>query len=97
MVKQATDSVYDLLSDTPPHPGPRRYVYLAGPIAGCSFKEATDWREAVAADFLPGPVRGKAEGQSHEPVLNDGVGNGLHGLLVGGEARLLVESLVRRD
>lgn len=34
----------------------RRFVYLAGPIAGCSFKEATNWREAVAGDFAPGIV-----------------------------------------
>ncbi len=33
-----------------------RYVYLAGPIAGCSYKEATNWREAVVEDFAPGIV-----------------------------------------
>ncbi len=33
-----------------------RYVYLAGPISGCSYKEATDWREAVTEDFAPGIV-----------------------------------------
>jgi len=33
-----------------------RFVYLAGPIAGCSYKQATDWREAVQTDFLPGIV-----------------------------------------
>ena len=33
-----------------------RYVYLAGPIAGCSFKEATDWRAAVSSEFLPGII-----------------------------------------
>jgi len=32
----------------------KKFVYLAGPIAGCSFKQATDWREAVSASFLPG-------------------------------------------
>ena len=48
----------DVLGVCPPkkHQGPRRYVYLAGPIAGCSFKEATNWREAVSADFLPGII-----------------------------------------
>lgn len=34
----------------------KRFIYLAGPIAGCSYKEATDWREAVQEDFLPGIV-----------------------------------------
>lgn len=33
-----------------------KYIYLAGPIAGCSYKEATNWREAVSEDFLPGIV-----------------------------------------
>ncbi len=33
-----------------------RYVYLAGPIAGCSYKEATNWREAVVEGFAPGIV-----------------------------------------
>lgn len=31
-----------------------KFIYLAGPIAGCSYKEATNWREAVVRDFLPG-------------------------------------------
>ncbi len=34
----------------------KRFVYLAGPIAGCSYKEATDWREAVVQDFAPGII-----------------------------------------
>lgn len=33
-----------------------KYIYLAGPIAGCSYKEATSWREAVCEDFEPGIV-----------------------------------------
>lgn len=40
-------------------------VYLSGPIAGCTFAEATDWREYVADRLAPGlvavsPMRGKA-------------------------------------
>jgi nucleoside 2-deoxyribosyltransferase len=41
------------------------YVYLAGPVAGCSYAEATDWRRDVA-DVLEdvgytvlSPMRGK--------------------------------------
>lgn len=36
---------------------PIKTVYLAGPIAGCSYAEATDWRKAVASGFTPG-IRG---------------------------------------
>jgi nucleoside 2-deoxyribosyltransferase len=39
-------------------------VYLAGPITGCSYNEATDWRRYVANKLRPGvdclsPLRGK--------------------------------------
>lgn len=34
----------------------KRYIYLAGPIAGCSYGEATDWREYVTARFMPGII-----------------------------------------
>lgn len=39
--------------------------YLAGPITGCSYEGATDWREGVTADLLQhgiqgiSPMRGK--------------------------------------
>lgn len=41
-----------------------RYVYLAGPIFGVSFDDATEWRALVKARFAPGikgvsPMRGK--------------------------------------
>ena len=26
----------------------RKYIYLAGPIAGCTENEATEWRDEVA-------------------------------------------------
>lgn len=29
----------------------KRFVYLAGPIAGCTYGEATDWRLQVAGDI----------------------------------------------
>lgn len=43
----------------------RRFVYLAGPISGMSYGEATDWRKEVSGLFLPGivgvsPMRMKA-------------------------------------
>lgn len=40
-------------------------VYLAGPITGCSYKGAVDWREAIAEELLAlglrcaSPMRGK--------------------------------------
>lgn len=34
----------------------RRFVYLAGPISGMSYGEATDWRQAITSLFLPGIV-----------------------------------------
>lgn len=33
-----------------------KFVYLAGPIFGVSYKEANDWREDIKAKFLPGIV-----------------------------------------
>ena len=33
-----------------------RYVYLAGPIAGCTEEEATEWREYVCTYFTHGIV-----------------------------------------
>ena len=34
----------------------KRFIYLAGPIVGCTYKQATNWREAVGDGFLPGIV-----------------------------------------
>lgn len=34
----------------------RRFVYLAGPISGLSYKEAVNWRDSVQKLFLPGIV-----------------------------------------
>ena len=34
----------------------KKFVYLAGPISGCDFDEATYWRDAVSRKFLPGIV-----------------------------------------
>ena len=31
-----------------------KHIYLAGPIAGCTYAEATDWRDSVTAAFDPG-------------------------------------------
>lgn len=31
-----------------------KFVYLAGPIAGCDYGEATDWREYVSGKFRNG-------------------------------------------
>lgn len=33
-------------------------VYLAGPISGCSYGEATDWRDAVIADLATAGIKG---------------------------------------
>ncbi len=33
-----------------------KYVYLAGPIAGCSYGEATDWRKEACGWFGPGII-----------------------------------------
>ncbi len=43
---------------------PDHYVYLAGPIRGCSYRGATDWREYVKSKLPAGvhalsPMRGK--------------------------------------
>lgn len=43
---------------------PDHYVYLAGPIRGCSYRGATDWREYVKGKLPAGvhalsPMRGK--------------------------------------
>jgi nucleoside 2-deoxyribosyltransferase len=32
----------------------KRFVYLAGPISGCNYGEAVDWRQHVSGLFLPG-------------------------------------------
>jgi len=45
--------------------GSRPRVYLAGPITGLNYQGATDWREHVIEELLPGiigvsPMRGKA-------------------------------------
>lgn len=37
---------------------PRRFVYLAGPIAGCTHEEAKDWREYVAENLKPHGIIG---------------------------------------
>ena len=34
----------------------KKYVYLAGPIAGCTEEEATEWREYVCTYFPHGIV-----------------------------------------
>ncbi len=52
-----------------------RYVYLAGPIAGTTYKEATDWRQSVTDMFSPGivgisPMRLK-EWCKRIPVIQD--------------------------
>jgi len=52
-----------------------RYVYLAGPIAGATYEEATDWRQSVADQFSPGiigvsPMRLK-EWCERIPVIRD--------------------------
>ena len=44
--------------------GNRPRVYLAGPITGCTYQGATNWRDAVAAQLAPdivgvSPMRGK--------------------------------------
>lgn len=35
----------------------QHFVYLAGPISGCSYKGATDWREYIV-QLLPDNIRG---------------------------------------
>jgi hypothetical protein len=35
----------------------KHFVYLAGPISGCSYEGATDWREYVISN-LPDSIRG---------------------------------------
>lgn len=37
---------------------PARFVYLAGPILGCNFGEANDWRTAVAEKLRPHGIIG---------------------------------------
>jgi len=44
--------------------GSRPRIYLAGPITGLNYEGATDWRESVSEQLLPGiigvsPMRGK--------------------------------------
>ena len=34
----------------------KKYVYLAGPIAGCTEEEATEWREYVCTYFTHGII-----------------------------------------
>lgn len=33
-----------------------RYIYLAGPISGCNYGQATDWRDHVGTLFSPGII-----------------------------------------
>lgn len=49
-----------------------RYVYLAGPISGKDYREATDWREWVRSHLAPGlvgvsPMRMKEWYKDHDP------------------------------
>lgn len=53
----------------------KRFVYLAGPIAGTTYKEATNWRQFVTDRFSPGivgvsPMRLK-EWCKRIPVIQD--------------------------
>lgn len=54
-----------------------QYVYLAGPIAGCTADEAQDWRHRVAADLPTGfvgvnPLRCEpCIGEVYENVYDD--------------------------
>ena len=34
----------------------KKFIYLAGPIFGVSYKEAVDWRDEIKKMFLPGIV-----------------------------------------
>lgn len=34
----------------------KRFIYLAGPISGTNYAEATDWRQTVTGLFLPGII-----------------------------------------
>jgi len=40
-------------------------IYLSGPISGCTYKEATEWRQEAARSLVPfrclDPMRGKTE------------------------------------
>jgi nucleoside 2-deoxyribosyltransferase len=61
----------------------KQYVYLAGPIYGCSYDEAVGWRREVCDSLLPGivgisPMRMKeflekndriGHHYSHEPIV----------------------------
>lgn len=53
----------------------RRYCYLAGPITGLTYDEATDWREKIAFDvecagFHPlSPMRGKERFKDYGKIL----------------------------
>ena len=54
---------------------PKKHVYLAGPIAGVSYDDATQWRDSVKRNFLPGivgvsPMRMKEWLEGHEKIDN---------------------------
>ena len=55
----------------------RRYIYLAGPIGGCSYDEATDWRDEIVTLLSPGivgisPMRIKEWCKNIPEILVDG-------------------------
>lgn len=57
-------------------PGPQHIVYLAGPIEGQSYEDATGWREIFAERMPPevqclSPMRGKAHLEDSECIEND--------------------------
>lgn len=51
----------------------KRYVYLAGPIAGCTEGEAKDWRDYVCADLSGSGIVGISPLRC-EPPQKDGLG-----------------------
>lgn len=46
-------------------------VYLAGPITGCSYGEATDWRDGVAAVLAPHGIKGLSPMRGKEYLRNE--------------------------
>jgi nucleoside 2-deoxyribosyltransferase len=59
-------------------------VYLAGPITGCTYEGATDWREAFKAKVSEmsngrieclSPMRGKREYLQHVAAIEDNYGD----------------------
>lgn len=49
---------------------PPRYVYLAGPILGCTLGEANDWRKYVADKLRPHNIIGVSPLRC-EPIIGD--------------------------